>query len=195
MRNLTFIAVFALLAIAPITSNAGIVVTFTDVGNDLLVSFTGTATVNGLGTPGNFNASVSEINVSPGFSWVWSQLEPGDDIYTISSTFHWADGDINSTPGVGSADPFGFRTQQGSFLLLYFEDGFTQGSIDGSIRFDDLAVADLQINPGTVTWGPGSDQFITFVGPEAIPTPSAAASMLVLFIAAGMRRRPFRAQR
>ncbi len=179
----------ALLFIVEAKSEAGIVITYQELGGDVIASGSGTIKLAGLA----FN---SNLSIPPAIS-------PSGQYFAVGSggsiDFYGGTNGPNSfgsggytVASSGSGDTLGI-----SVGFVAVPHGYTSGSvISGTAIFSGMTFASLAVNPGTYifTWGSGATaDFLTLqVGPASIPEPSTPilfGTAAILLGYCGWRRR------
>ena len=174
------------LAIFPVLSaRAGLVVNIDQVGNDVVVNFSGSADTRGMIAPtdgvstltlrpGNMAFGTSTVNVPT--SRFGGISNPSPSPYTGSAIL---------SPSSGSGDRLGILT---SINLLVLPRGYVSGTqLLGTNTFNNATLQSLSLTTGTHVWSWGSvangnaDTLVMNIGVTAVPEPS---SMVLLSIGA-----------
>ena len=170
------------------SAEAAVVVTFTEVGSDVLENGSGTINLNGL----TFLADVftEPAVIEPSQSYVISGSTLGlTAIYegAIAGPTNFGLGG-STFASSGSGDTFGINPSDGSFFL-YVPDSYFGGQLSTSSTFLNASFASLGMMPGTYVYSFGSgtngDRVFIDVGTNTIPEPSTWAMMLLGFAGLG----------
>lgn len=163
-------------------SQADVVVSHEQVGNDVLISFQGFADVSNLTLTGNVGGGGSLVESINGIAVIWSNIVPGADRYAFGNPhqldFYSENISGGNIQGTATGDPFAFRLT-GSSVNIYFEDGFSSGDIGGTLTLENTSLGDLGVTHTRFEWGDGPGESITVL-PEPSTGLLALASMLFL---------------
>ena len=186
----TFTRVAALMGLAfsfsaQESQSAGLVISFSQSGTDVVMTVNGTVDITGLSFFGNIGSAGNELgsNVING-DRAYTGLVGGDDYYVIPLVYDLFDSGVFGTLGASTGDGFGIYTEGGIKTYLYFADGFTGGTINGELTVPTTDLADLGVTPFSHSWGPGSNQSF-----QVIPEPSTPFLVALAIIGGGLVRR------
>lgn len=197
MHKLTLALLPLIVLLIPGLAQAQLVLFFQQEALDVTITASGSVDLNGLSFYDNFGNPSSGILNNTVSGHVWSGLSPGDDIYLLPESYFLFSSLFTEAPGNATGDAFGFNTansdvplfaQTAGDALLYFEDGFAGGTVDGKLTIPDTALASLALNEGTLTWGPNADQRLIIT---TVPEPASLKVLgLAGLIVSRRRRRP-----
>jgi hypothetical protein len=173
---------------------AGIIMTATEVGSDVVVSGSGTADLTGLSLNTNAGTvsfmSPSEASLDTGPTGAIST----DQYQSVNGPSDFGSGAFTfATSGTG--DRFGVSFVGGigvSFYSLFVPQGYVSGSqLNGTSTFANQTFASLGMTPGTYlwSWGPAAqdDTFtLSIVGASAVPEPSSLVTALIGVVLVGV---------
>jgi len=169
------------------TSQAELLLTFTQVNANVVVSASGEVDLAGLGSPRPFglvrNPGTGEIRGEAVFGRVWSGIVLNDDSYNFNTTYTLFSEEFPERTGLSTGDDFGLFAN-GQTATIYFSDGFTNGPISGELVLNNTQLDDLGLNTGGFSWGPGENQRISIV-----PEPASLAIIGLGGFALARRRR------
>jgi hypothetical protein len=204
LRSL-FMAALLVVVDAAGRVEAGIIMTATEVGSDVVLSGSGTADLTGLslndtaGTVSFMSPSEASLDTGP----TGGALGISTDQYQkVSGPSNFGSGAfIEATSGTG--DRFGVSFVGGigvSFFGLFVPQGYVSGSqLNGTSTFANQTFASLGMTPGTYlwTWGPVAqdDTFTLSIRASAVPEPPSLVTALigVVLVGLGAARRRGRA--
>ena len=188
MLTKRFALVAALVLVAG-PARAGVILTATEVGSDVVFQGGGTIDLTDL----TFNAdSFSSPGIRPNFVVVLLGSlpnEPIDYYQVITGPAHIGPGiglGIGS-PTSGSGDRIGLSSN-----ILILPDGYTSGSpLSATDTFAGQSFASLGMTPGTYvwTWGSGASADSLTIQVGAVPEPSSLVMLGTAIVAAAYRRR------
>ena len=190
MIPMKLLAIPALCAALLTPASAALTISFHQDGQDVMVTAYGTVDIAGASWLGEVAESAHGARSDDGTDdtdVLWNILK-GDDHYKIGDG-----GEIFTEPFTAiwatefSGDSFGiYASDDSSQFSLYVPDGFTSGTISGTMRFADALVQDFGVKEQKISWGTSPDQRVILLVPE----PSGALP-LGLSIALGflIRRR------
>jgi hypothetical protein len=183
-----------LATVAAPLANAAFIINFTEVGSDVVLTYSGSTTVIP-SSDGGFSVSLNnDARLNPSNGFVSATIGSGS--FSVDA---WNFDDGGQFPSFGT-DTFttGATVQAGSTIFgfissptgqLYLPDDYVSGSsVGGSATFANASLVSLGITPGTygTTFGGGADS-ITLTA--AVPEPSSFALIAVMGLGALLRRR------
>lgn len=188
------LAVIAGLLLGAGRARAGIVVTATQVGSDVVLSGGGTANLAALILDAS-NETVAFVQPSEADVAVGTYLADTDVYRDLNGPTSFGPGPFTFASS-GTGDRVGI-SNGGSTQVLLVPLGYISGTtLSGAATFTNKTFASLGMTPGTYiwTWGSGAnaDSFTFQVGPVAVPEPSTLAGcglIVVALIGYRLRRR------
>jgi len=157
---------------------AGIIMTATEVGSDVVISGSGTVNLADL-TRFSSNARSTSL-VWPNIPVFQVGANASVDVYqSLSGPRSFGPGMTANSPSVNATgDLFGLNTNFTALLLTVPANYVSGTTLSGAGTFRDASIASLGMTPGTYvwTWGAGAnaDSMTLRIGPSAVvPEPSA----------------------
>ncbi len=158
-------------------ANGALVINFSQVGPDVVISASGTLNVSGLTLYGSFMGptSVSQVFSTVADQGFFRSVDIGDQNYELPVLHRLFNSNVPFANAVSAGDSFGLYTDElFGYTDIYVPAGFTSGTINGTMTMANTDLTSLDVNPlALVSWGPGSDQALSItVGASVIPEPS-----------------------
>jgi hypothetical protein len=147
-----------------ITASGGLYISFIQDGADVVVTASGSVDVTGATLlEGEFNGD-AHLAESSGFDRLWS-LSHGDDLYSIANSGSLFTEDFDQLNATSfSGDSFGLWADTVfNAFILYVPDGFTSGTLSGTLTFSNTLLQDFGVIEQTVSWGGSPEQSVTVV--------------------------------
>jgi K319L-like, PKD domain len=181
-RRLSIFLTFVLILLAAIPAQATIVITASEVGENVVFNLSGDVNLNSFATFAGSGTGFAAVGIEPTTSNIAFGSGP-IDIYTLSSRSGPSEfgpgADANATSTTGAA--FGFFPYLYNPPLIAVPQGSDGFGLAASITFESTTFASLGVNPGTYEWtwstGGVSDNLILNIGPVTNTPPTANAGL------------------
>ena len=172
-----FVPVFLLMGALLLAggANAAMEITFAEVGSDVVATAAGTLTLPGTPTSGTASGQIWPDQGRLVFGGSGVAAQSLFCVLTSTAPVAFGSGSITSSSN-STGQVFGFNSFSS---LVYVPTGFTNGgSINSTVTFPNITLASLGLNSGNTVYTCGTDT-ITIVGPQAVPTLSEWAQLLL----------------
>jgi hypothetical protein len=150
-----------------ITASGGLYISFIQDGADVVVTASGSVDVTGATFGGDFAAGdvhLAESSSNADHLWNLAYSDDGYSIANSGSLFTENFDQLNATSFSG--DSFGLWAADAVFnasFILYVPDGFTSGTLSGTLTFSNTLLQDFGVIEQTVSWGGSPEQSVTVV--------------------------------
>jgi hypothetical protein len=164
-------------------AEAGIVLTATEGGGNVVISGGGTADLTGLTGPFSDTSSSSALSPFPVIVVVGPTSTVPIDVYEgVAGSMTLGSGRTTILATTGEGDRFGVSENIGGAFFLALPQGYLSGAmLSGSCTFRNQSFASLGVTPGTYVWswdGDAANSLVLQVGPSSQPVPEPSAFVL-----------------
>lgn len=191
-----FILATALVVLGVADSRADVIVTFEEVGSNVVATGAGTLDLGGLTL---INTVATNTGVTPATAELFlgpstqnGNPTPTVDVYqAVSGPASWGSGNQYFRIDSGTGDTFGVSIRGTDLALIVPENYASGGALSAISVWENESLATMGLSPGSYSysWGTNSNEF-TIVVVAPVPEPSTA---LIVFAVPGalafMRRR------